>query len=142
MPDHAPQTKIDAVRACGAEPVLVPIDDVFRYMKEHGWEQESYAFVHAWTERNVPLGHGTMGLEILEQCPDVETVFIPVGGGGLLGGVGSAFPNVDSPAHVGPLRFPWPRGADTRLARVRDGFFIIISFFLSVSNRSPGLVIT
>lgn len=90
MPDHAPQTKIDAVRELGGEPVLLPIDDVFRYMKEHGWESEPYAFIHPWTNRDVMIGHGTMGLEIVEQCPDVDTVFIPVGGGGLMGGVGSA----------------------------------------------------
>jgi threonine dehydratase len=90
MPDSAPQTKIDAVRAYGGSPVLVPMDEVFRFLKEHGWENEPYAFIHPWTNRDVRVGHGTMAIEILEQCPDVQTVFIPVGGGGLLGGVGSA----------------------------------------------------
>lgn len=90
MPDTAPATKIEAVRRYGGEPVLVPVDEVFRYLKEHRWEQEPYAFVHPWTERNVMIGHGTLGLEILEQCPQVETVYVPVGGGGLMGGVGSA----------------------------------------------------
>ena len=90
MPDTAPQAKIDAVRGYGGEPVLVPRDDVFRYMREHGWEDEPQAFIHPWTNRDVMIGHGTMGLEIIADSPEVETVYIPVGGGGLLGGVGSA----------------------------------------------------
>ena len=89
MPDSAPQSKIDAVRAYGGEPVLVPLDEVFRYLREHGWEDEPYSFIHRWTSRDVMLGHGSIALEIIEDCPDVEAVFIPVGGGGLMGGVGS-----------------------------------------------------
>lgn len=90
MPDHAPKSKVDAVRAYGGEPVLVPMDEVFRYLKEHRWEDEPYAFIHPWTNRNVMIGHGSIALEIIKDCPEVESVFIPVGGGGLLGGVGSA----------------------------------------------------
>jgi threonine dehydratase len=89
MPDHAPETKIAAVRRYGGEPVLVPVGEVFRYLQEHLWEREPYAFVHPWTNRDVMIGHGTMGLEIAQDLPDVDTVFLPVGGGGLMGGVGS-----------------------------------------------------
>ena len=90
MPDTAPKTKIDAVRAYGGEPVLVPVAEVFRFLKEHGWESEPYAFIHPWTNADVMTGHGSLGLEILEDLPDVDSVFIPVGGGGLLTGVGAA----------------------------------------------------
>ncbi|MEE9415289.1 MAG: pyridoxal-phosphate dependent enzyme [Acidimicrobiales bacterium] len=90
MPATAPITKIEAVKALGGEPVLVPRDEVFRYMREHAWEQEPYAFIHPWTNRDVMTGHASLGLEIVADRPDVETVFIPVGGGGLLAGVGSA----------------------------------------------------
>lgn len=90
MPEGAPRTKIEAVRAYGGTPVLVPMDEVFRFLKERGWEDEPYAFIHPWTNRDVMIGHGSMALEILDECPEVETVFIPVGGGGLIGGVGSA----------------------------------------------------
>ena len=90
MPDTAPRSKIEAVRAHGGEPILVPTVEVFRFLKEHGWEAEPYAFIHPWTNRNVMIGHGTMGAEIVADCPDVQTVFIPVGGGGLMVGVGSA----------------------------------------------------
>ena len=90
MPEGAPRTKVEAVEALGGTPVLVPTAEVFRFLKEHGWEDEPYAFVHPWTEHQVHVGHGTLALELVEDCPDVETVFIPVGGGGLIGGVGSA----------------------------------------------------
>ncbi len=90
MPDNAPASKIEAVRAYGGEPVLVPTDEVFQYLREHGWENEPYAFIHPWIDRDLIIGHGTMGLEIIAACPDVDTVFVPVGGGGLIGGVGSA----------------------------------------------------
>jgi threonine dehydratase len=90
MPDTAPLPKIEAVKAYGGIPVLIPISEVFRFLQEHLWEQEPYAFIHPWTNGQVMIGHGSLGLEILEDEPDVDTVFIPVGGGGLMGGVGSA----------------------------------------------------
>ncbi len=90
MPDTAPASKIEAVRAYGGEPVLVPTDEVFRYLREHAWENEPYAFIHPWINRDLIIGHGTMGLEVIAACPDVDTVFVPVGGGGLIAGIGSA----------------------------------------------------
>ena len=90
MPETAPATKIEAVRAYGGEPVLVPLAEVFRYLREEGWKDEPYAFIHPWTNRDVMTGHASLGLEILEDLPEVETVLVPVGGGGLLAGVGAA----------------------------------------------------
>jgi threonine dehydratase len=90
MPENAPRTKIEAVRALGGEPVLVPTAEVFRFLRERAWEREPYAFVHPWTNRDVILGHGSLGLEILADCPEVDTVYVPVGGGGLFAGVASA----------------------------------------------------
>ncbi len=90
MPEGAPRTKVDAVRALGGTPILVPTAEVFRYLRERGWESDPWAFVHPWTDRDVPVGHATLGLEIDAACPQEETVFVPVGGGGLLAGVGAA----------------------------------------------------
>jgi threonine dehydratase len=90
MPESAPLAKIEAVRAYGGEPVLVPLAEVFRYLREEGWKDEPYAFIHPWTNRDVMTGHASLGLEILEDLPEVETVLVPVGGGGLLAGVGAA----------------------------------------------------
>lgn len=88
MPDSAPQTKIEAVKALGGQPVLVPVAEVFRFLREHGWTDEPYAFIHPWINPHVMTGHGSIALEIIEDFPDVESIFIPVGGGGLIGGVG------------------------------------------------------
>ncbi len=90
MPEHAPVTKIAAVEAYGGTPVLVPREEVFSFMQNRGWENEPYSFIHAWHDRGVLAGHGTAGIEIIEQCPDIESLFIPVGGGGLLIGVATA----------------------------------------------------
>jgi threonine dehydratase len=90
MPETAPRYKIAAVRAYGGTPVLVPVPELFRYLRERGWESESYTFIHPWTDRDVMTGHGSIGLEILADCPDVDTVFVSVGGGGLIAGVASA----------------------------------------------------
>jgi threonine dehydratase len=90
MPEGAPAAKIEAVRALGGMPVLVPTEQVFRFLRERQWVRESFAFVHPWTDPDLHAGHGSMGLEILADLPDVDTVFIPVGGGGLLAGVGGA----------------------------------------------------
>jgi threonine dehydratase len=90
MPEGAPRTKIEAVRALGAMPVLVPTPELFRYMKQRLWEREPEAYIDPWTDRDVHTGHASIGVEIVEDCPAVESVFVPVGGGGLFAGVASA----------------------------------------------------
>ncbi|HMM41910.1 MAG TPA: pyridoxal-phosphate dependent enzyme [Thermomicrobiales bacterium] len=87
MPETAPETKVRAMEAYGGTPVLVPGAEVFRFMTEEGWRDEPYTFIHPWREM---AGSATIGLEIVEDMPDVERVYVPVGGGGLIGGVGSA----------------------------------------------------
>ncbi len=89
MPENAPLSKIEAMRSYGGTPVLVTREHLFSYMADHGWNEEPYAFIHPWIDPVVMAGNGTVGLEILEDVPDVETVFIPVGGGGLSSGIGT-----------------------------------------------------
>ncbi|MFQ5792548.1 MAG: pyridoxal-phosphate dependent enzyme [Acidobacteriota bacterium] len=90
MPDTAPRSKVEAVRSYGGTPALVSVEELFRYLREHGWEKEPYAFIHPWTDPNVMTGHGSLGLEIMADCSEVGAVYVPVGGGGLIAGVGSA----------------------------------------------------
>lgn len=91
MPAGAPISKVEATRGYGAEVVLVPgvYDDAAaeaeRLMKEHG-----YTFAHPFNDPLVIAGQGTIGLEILEQLPEVEQIVVPIGGGGLIGGVAFA----------------------------------------------------
>jgi threonine dehydratase len=90
MPHGAPTSKADAVRFYGGEPVFVSTEELFSYMRNSGWEGQDYAFVHPWTNRDVLIGHGSAGLEIVDDLPEVETVYIPVGGGGFFSGVALA----------------------------------------------------
>ncbi|MEE8460081.1 MAG: pyridoxal-phosphate dependent enzyme [Phycisphaerales bacterium] len=118
MPDTAPASKVEAVIGYGGEPVLVPVAEVFRYLREHGWRDEPYAFIHPWTNRDLMIGHGTMGLEIIADCPDVRTVYIPVGGGGLLGGMGSALKALKPDVRLVAVE---PSGCPALHASVRAG---------------------
>jgi len=118
MPETAPLPKIEAVKAYGGIPVLIPMPEVFRFLKEHLWEQEAYSFIHPWTNGKVMIGHGSLGLEILEDEPDVDTVFIPVGGGGLMGGVGSAIKAVNPSVRIYAVE---PEGCPSLRSAVDNG---------------------
>jgi threonine dehydratase len=94
MPADAPRSKVDAVRGYHAD--IVFHDDratVFDRLNEEQKKRGS-VFVHPFDDPVVLAGAGTVGLEIVEDLPDVDVVIVPVGGGGLLGGVASAVKGV------------------------------------------------
>jgi threonine dehydratase len=86
----APQTKLDRMRALGATIVPVTYEEAWRAAEAHAFEDMDGTFVHPFDNHDFIAGHGTMGLEILEDAPDVATVIAAIGGGGLITGVGSA----------------------------------------------------
>jgi threonine dehydratase len=88
--ETAPQTKLDRMRALGATIVPVSYDVAWIACEEHSFKGAEGTFVHPFDNHDFIAGHGTMGLEILEDCPDVRTVVCAIGGGGLITGVGSA----------------------------------------------------
>ena len=88
--ETAPQTKLDRMRALGATIVPVSYDRAWVAAETHEFEGLDATFVHPFDNHDFIAGHGTMGLEILEDCPDVRTVIAAIGGGGLITGVGSA----------------------------------------------------
>jgi threonine dehydratase len=90
LPDYAPAKKVDGLREQGVDTVLVPFPRLADYIFSAGWRSEPWTFLHPWTEPRMIEGHATIGLELLEDVPDVETVFVPVGGGALASGVASA----------------------------------------------------
>jgi threonine dehydratase len=91
MPEHAPISKVKATRRYGAETVLYGADYDEAQAKAHEIEErENRTYVHAFDDDYVMAGQGTIGLEIAEDCPDVETVVVPIGGGGLISGVATA----------------------------------------------------
>ena len=91
MPDGAPISKVEATKRLGAEVRLVPgtYDDA--YAEALRLRDETGAtFIHPFDDEQVIAGQGTIGLEILDQLPDVDAVLVPVGGGGLISGVATA----------------------------------------------------
>ncbi|SEN48622.1 L-threonine ammonia-lyase [Halorientalis persicus] len=91
MPDPAPVSKVKATRAYGAEVVLHGED--YSEAADHAHElerEEDRTYVHAFDDPMVMAGQGTIGLEIVEDCPAVETVVVPIGGGGLISGIATA----------------------------------------------------
>jgi threonine dehydratase len=88
--DTAPATKVERMRALGAELVMTPFDVCWRALEEHAFPGMDGTLVHPFDDHNFIVGHGSMGLEILEDCPDVSAVICAIGGGGLIAGVGAA----------------------------------------------------
>ncbi|MGM9615005.1 MAG: threonine ammonia-lyase [Oscillospiraceae bacterium] len=91
MPDGAPISKVEATKRLGAEVRLVEgaYDDAYEYACRLQ-EETGATFIHPFNDELVIAGQGTIGLEILEQLPDVDAVIVPVGGGGLIAGVAYA----------------------------------------------------
>src|ERR1700723_2443955 len=91
MPLPTPLTKVSSTRAYGAEVVLhgANYDEAYGKAVEQS-RQERLTLIHAFDDDAVIAGQGTLGLEILEQHPDVEAVVVPIGGGGLIGGISCA----------------------------------------------------
>jgi threonine dehydratase len=90
VPDHAPQTKLAAIERLGATIVPLPFDDWWKVIVEHHHPGVEGVFIHPVSDSAVMAGNGTIGLEILEDLPDVTAVLVPYGGGGLSCGIASA----------------------------------------------------
>ena len=90
VPDTAPAAKVEAVQWLGAEIVRVPFAQWLQVFESHRFPGMDGLFVHPFSDEAVLAGNGTIGLEILEDLPDVDAVVVPYGGGGLCCGIGSA----------------------------------------------------
>ncbi|KTG29686.1 threonine ammonia-lyase [Haloferax profundi] len=91
MPEYAPITKVKATERYGGDVVLHGADYDEAQAKAHEIEEaEGRTYVHAFDDEYVMAGQGTIGLEIAEDCPDLDTVVVPIGGGGLISGIATA----------------------------------------------------
>ena len=90
VPDHAPQTKLDAIERLGGRVIKVPFEQWWQAIEESRFEGAEGLFVHPVQDQLVMAGNGTIGLELVEDLPDVDTVLVPFGGGGLSSGIASA----------------------------------------------------
>jgi threonine dehydratase len=90
VPDHAPRTKLEAIERLGGRVVRVPFEQWWQTLVEHRFPGLDGVFVHPVSNPAVIAGNGTIGLEILEDLPDVDTVLVPYGGGGLSCGIATS----------------------------------------------------
>ena len=90
VPEHAPQTKIDSIERYGGRVIRVPYEEWWQVLVTGRYEGVDGLFIHPVDNERVMAGNGTIGLELLEQSPDFDTVVVPYGGGGLVTGIASA----------------------------------------------------
>lgn len=88
--ETAPLSKLERMKTLGANLVLVSYDDAWKALEARSFPGVEGTFIHPFDDHNFIAGHATMGLEILEDAPDVATVIAGIGGGGLITAVGSA----------------------------------------------------
>jgi threonine dehydratase len=100
VPDHAPQTKLDAIERLGGQIVKVPYEQWWQAIEESRFEGAEGLFVHPVQDELVMAGNGTIGLELLEDLPNLDTVLVPFGGGGLSSGIASAVKQLRPDAQV------------------------------------------
>jgi len=100
VPDHAPETKLAAVERLGARIVKLPFARWWQVLVDHGYPGMEGLFIHPVSDPDVIAGNGTIGLEILEELPDAETIYVPYGGGGLSCGIACAVRSLRPSARV------------------------------------------
>jgi len=101
MPESTPLTKINGVKHFGAEVILCGsnYDEAYAYALKYG-KENSLTFIHPFEDEDVIAGQGTVALDILEKCEDLDAVIIPVGGGGLISGMASASKSINPQIEV------------------------------------------
>lgn len=140
LPEDAPHVKIDKARELGAEVVLGP-----RIYKER-WkmvrelqEKNGYTMAHGYEDYTVMAGQGTIGLEILEDLPYVDTVFVPVGGGGLIAGVATAIKEINPKVRIIGVQ---AKASDGYVQSRKAGRRVEVECFPSLADglgcRAPG----
>ena len=100
VPDHAPRAKLSQLEQLGARILPVTFERWWQVLREHEYPGSEGTFIHPVADPAVMAGNGTIGLEILEDLPEVDTVLVPFGGGGLSCGIASALHGMGSAARV------------------------------------------
>ena len=137
MPSTAPKVKMEATRALGAEIVMVGPASNDRIARAEELERERGLIpVPPYNDEKIIAGQGTIGLEILEDLPDVKTVLVPVGGGGLISGIATAIKNLRPDAKVIGVE---PEFAADAQASLRSGQIQSISGESALRTMADGL---
>ena len=136
LPDGAPISKVEATKNYGAEVVMVEgvYDDA--YAKAISLrDKEGYTFIHPFDADNVIAGQGTIGLEIMNEMPDVDAIIVPIGGGGLISGVALAAKKLNPNVKIYGVQ---AAGAPSMFNSVKDGK---IERLDSVSTIADGIAV-
>ena len=117
MFETAPPPKVEGVKRWGATPIFMPRETLLQWMAAEGWTSEPETFIHPFAEPEVMAGHGGIGLELLDDVPGLTRVLVPVGGGGLIGGIASALkgsrPDIEVIGVQSDGYSPWVRSFET-----------------------------
>ena len=136
LPAGAPISKVEATKRYGAKVCLVPgvYDDAYQKALQLK-EEKGYTFIHPFDDEYVIAGQGTIGLELLNQLPDVEAVIVPVGGGGLISGVAFALKSLKPDVKVYGVQ---AQGAASMLRSIEDAHRECLP---SVSTVADGIAV-
>ncbi len=101
MPESTPLTKVNGVKHYGAEVILAGsnYDEAYMYALQYS-KENNLTFVHPFEDEDVIAGQGTIGLEILERCQELDAVVVPIGGGGLIAGISTAIKEINPDVKV------------------------------------------
>jgi len=128
--DTAPDTKLRSIERLGATIVKASYDECWRTVEQHGSDRMRGRFVHPFDDDDFIAGNGTIGVEIVEDLPDVDAVIAPLGGGGLLAGIACALDALRPEARVyaaepetaAPLSVSFRNGAASRFEAWQPSF--------------------
>ena len=136
LPEGAPISKVEATKRYGAKVCLVPgvYDDAYQKALQLK-EEKGYTFIHPFDDEYVIAGQGTIGLELLNQLPDVEAVIVPVGGGGLISGIAFALKSLKPDVKVYGVQ---AQGAASMLRSIEDAHRECLP---SVSTVADGIAV-
>ncbi len=140
LPDGAPISKVEATKSYGAEVRLVEgvYDDAYQEALRLRDEQ-GYTFIHPFDDENVIAGQGTIGLELIDQLPDLDVVVVPVGGGGLISGVAFALKSLKPSIKVYGVQ---AAGAPSMAKSLEDGEIICLEKVSTIADgikvKEPG----
>ncbi len=136
MPEGTPTGKILATKHYGAEVILQgkTFDDAFSYARELGKESENI-LIHAFDDPEIIVGQGTVGLEIIEEIPNLDAIFVPIGGGGLISGISTALKEKNPKIKVIGVQ---AEGAPSMLLSQREGKIIELK---SVHTIADGIAV-
>ena len=99
-PDYAPDTKVRAIERLGGRVIKVPFDRWWQTFTDRSYPGIDAAFIHSFDDDRVMAGNGTIGLELMEDLPDLDVVLIPWGGGGLACGIAAALRALKPSVHI------------------------------------------